>query len=63
MNTPYQIVRVYRPTLKNEPFRYLTSLSLNPDGSINNKKLVTFKRDEIIKTEDYNFNNPLIEFD
>ena len=63
LNTPYRIIRVYRPTLKNEPYRYLTSISLKPDGSIDSKKLVTFKRDEILKIENYTINNPLIEFD
>jgi hypothetical protein len=63
LNTPYRIIKVYRPTLKNEPYRFLTSISLNQEGNIDRRKLVTFKRDELVKVEDYQINNPVLEFD
>lgn len=50
--TPYRITRIFTPTIKNEPYRFMTSWS--------NK--ITFKRDEIIKKDDFEQNAPIIEF-
>ena len=52
---PYRIIKVFTPTIKDEPFRYLTTYS-------NGKPPVTFKRDELIKYSDYTHENPIIEF-
>jgi hypothetical protein len=52
-NQPYQIIKIYTPTIKGEPFRFLTTYSQG-------KPPVTFKRDELVK---YTQNiTPIIEF-
>jgi hypothetical protein len=52
LNIPFQITNIFTPTLRNEPYRFMTSFS----------DKVTFKRDEIIKSNDFTHNNPIIEF-
>ena len=52
LQTPYIVTQVFTPTLKGQPYRFMTSW--------NNK--VTFKRDELIKAGDYNKTTPIIEF-
>lgn len=53
---PYQVVKVYTPTIKGEPYRFLTTYSQG-------KPPVTFKRDELLKYANYEHNHPIIEFD
>lgn len=53
LKRPYQITKVFTPTLKGQPYRFMTNFS--------NK--VTFKRDELIKAEDFVHNAPIIQFD
>lgn len=50
--TPYRITKIFTPTIKNEPYRFMVNWS--------NK--ITFKRDELIKQADFTQNNPIIEF-
>lgn len=52
LKTPFVVTKVYTPTLKGQPYRFETSFSSK----------VTFKRDEIIKAQDYVHNAPIIEF-
>lgn len=53
MNVPFVITNIFSPTLKNEPYRFMTSFS----------DKITFKRDEIIKASDFIKNGIMIEFD
>ena len=63
LKTPYQIIKIFRPVLKGEPYRFLTNLSLNNSGQIDKKKIITFKRDELQKVDNNNVIGPVIEFD
>ena len=50
LKTPYVITNIFTPTVKGQPYRFMTSFS----------KKVTFKRDEIIKVDDFTKNMPII---
>lgn len=49
---PFRITRVFRPVLEKQPYRFETNYKAN----------LTFGRDELIKVNDYNHTNPIIEF-
>lgn len=49
---PFRITRVFRPVLEKQPYRFETNYRPN----------LTFGRDELIKVDDYNHINPIIEF-
>jgi len=52
LQTPFLITKIFEPTLKGEPYRFMTSLSPK----------LTFKRDEIIKANDYENNSNQLQF-
>jgi transposase InsO family protein len=52
LNKPFVVTRVFPPTLKKQPYRFMTSFS--------NK--MTFKRDEMIKVNDHARNSHVIQF-
>ena len=61
---PQQVIAVYTPTLKKQPYRYLTTLSLDRNGKTDLRKMITFKRDELIKLGENGKEviDPVIEF-